>query len=205
MLPAVFLLAAIIFFRLAPWLGGPDAVQMFAGYTPLMGYALCGAVFFPKKLASWFPSPAWYPIVAVLVTHGIINIIAGQPFLLWSNPLTIISVAAVILVSAVGVAEKKKASFGFLLGTVSISTVLFHIVSNTVSFFTDPRYAFSLAGWWRVNTLGLPQHLPAWVFLLRALAGNIVFTALFYALCRKSLREPGTVPAAADANPALAS
>jgi len=202
MLPAIFLLVAIILFRLAPWLGGPDAVRDFAGYTPLMGYALCGAVFFPKKMQQWFPSAAWFPVVAVLVTHGIINVIAGQPFVRWSDPTTAITVAAIILVSAVGVSVKKKASLGVLLGTVSASTVLFYLVSNTVSFFVDQRYQFSFTGWWRAITLGLPEYLPSWVFLVRGLAGNIGFTLLFYAVCRKSLRQSGTEPAAAE--PALA-
>lgn len=199
MLPAVFLLVAIIVLRLAPWLGGKEAVDAFSGFTPLVAYALCGGVFLNRKQAAWFP------VLAIIVTHGIINVLcANEKFVrvdsIESFVAFIIIVAAVVVVSAVGVSVKKKASFGVLLGTVTVSTVLFFLVSNTVSFFMDQRYEFSFLGWVRALTLGLPGWPPTWEFLLRSLAGNIVFTVLFYALCRNTTHRHGTVPAADDAD-----
>jgi hypothetical protein len=191
MLPAIFLLASVIILRLAPWLRGQEAVEAFAGFTPLMGYALCGGVFLPRRLALWFP------LMAVVVTHGIINHLDGKPFLHYYG---IVSAAGVVAVSAVGVVVKKKASAGVLLGTCFLSTVLFYLMSNTVSFFMAPAYAKSLPGWWQAVTTGLPQYSPqAWVFLARELAGDLAFTALFYATFRQSLRQPGTLPAGAPA------
>ncbi len=187
MLPAVILLAAIILFRVAPWLSGSDTVRAIAGVSPLMAFALCGGVFLPKKWALWLP------LTAVAVTHVVINVIAGQPVMHWYAVLT---VAAVAVVAAVGVVVKKKATLAVLLGTSLLSTVLFHLVSNTVSFFIDPGYAKTLAGWWQCQTIGLPQYAPqTWVFTVRQICGDLAFTAVFYAAFRQSLTQPGTVPA----------
>ena len=111
MLPAIILLAAIILFRVAPWLSGSETLHAIAGVSPLMAFALCGGVFLPKKWALWLP------VAAVAVTHVIINVIAGQPVIHWYAVLT---VAAVTVVSAVGVVVKKKATLAVILGTCGI-------------------------------------------------------------------------------------
>lgn len=190
MLPAVILLAAIIIFRIAPWMGENEVVRTFAGISPLMAFALCGGVFLPKKLAFWFP------VAAVIVPHIVINSISGTPVI---HPYLVVSAVSVAVVAAVGVALKKKASFAVVLGTSLLSTVLFHFVSNTVSFFIDPGYAKTFAGWWQCQTVGLPGFMPTWAFTLRQTIGDLAFTALFYAAFRQSLPRHGTVPAAAPA------
>ena len=190
MLPAIILLAAIVLFRIAPWLAGNDMVRDFAGLSPLMAFALCGGIFLPKKWALWFP------LAAVVITHAIINTLAGEPVIHIYAVVTALSVAAV---AAAGVVVKRKATPAVVLGTSFLSTVLFHLVSNTVSFFIDPGYVKSAAGWWQCQTVGLPGFLPTWVFTMRQIAGDLVFTALFYASFRQSLPHPGTVPAASAA------
>lgn len=188
MLPAVILLAAIILFRIAPWLGGNEVLRAIGGISPLMAFALCGGVFLPKKWALWFP------VAAVVITHAVINGIAGQPVL---HPYAALVAVSVVLVAAAGVAVKKKASLTAVLGISFLSTVLFHLVSNTVSFFIDPGYAKTLAGWWQCQTTGLPAYSPpTWVFTLRQIAGDLAFTAIFYAAFRQSLPQHKTAPAA---------
>ena len=190
MLPAIVLLAAIILFRIAPWLAGEETLRAVSGFSPLMAFALCGGVFLPRKWALWFP------VVAVVVTHAVINSISGYSVATGYAVVVAVSVAAV---AVAGVALKKKASLAVLLGTSLLSTVLFHLASNTVSFFMDPGYAKTFAGWWQCQTVGLPELLPTWVFTLRQVAGDLAFTALFYFAFRQSLAQPGTVPAAAIA------
>ena len=188
MLPAVILLAAIILFRIAPWLGGDEVLRAIGGISPLMAFALCGGVFLPKKWAVWFP------LAAVVITHAVINGIAGKPVI---HPYAVLTAVSVVLVAAAGVAVKKKASLAALLGISFLSTVLFHLVSNTVSFFIDPGYAKTLAGWWQCQTTGLPGYMPpTWVFTLRQIASDLAFTAIFYAAFRQSLPQHKTALAA---------
>lgn len=189
--PAVFLLLAIIAVRVAPWLSGSEAEL--SGYTPMLGYALCGGVFLPRKIALWFP------LLAAVVTHGVVNVLDNRPFI---HPEGIVTVVSVVIVTAAGILVRKKASAAVLLGTCLASTVLFYFVSNTVSFFREAGYAKTGAGWVQAVTTGLPAFSPpAWAFLIRGLIGNLLFTAVFYAIFRQTLKQPGTVPAA---QPALA-
>jgi hypothetical protein len=186
MLPAIILLLSIVFFRVAPWLIGSDAVDNLAGYSPIMAFALCGGVFLPRKWALWFP------VAAVIVTHVVINLIKSESIF---HPYLILTAVSVVVVTAVGIAVSKKASLAVILGASLLSTVLFHLVSNTVSFFMTPGYESTFAGWWQCQTTGLPGYLPTWVFTLRQLGVALGFTALFYAACRHSLPRTGTAPA----------
>jgi hypothetical protein len=190
MLPAVILLLSIVFFRVAPWLSGSEAVRDLAGYSPIMAFALCGGVFLPKKWALWFP------VTAVLATHVIINLIKGEPVF---HPYFVLTAVSVVVITAAGIAVSKKASLAVVLGASLLSTVLFHFVSNTVSFFMDPGYAKTLAGWWQCQTTGLPGYLPTWIFTARQLGVALGFTTLFYAVCRQSLPQTGTAPAGTSA------
>src|SRR5436190_21890571 len=113
MLPAVILLLSIVFFRIAPWLGGSEAVRDLAGYSPLMAFALCGGVFLPKRWALWFP------VAAVLITHVVINLIAAQPVF---HPYLVLTAVSVVVVSAAGIAVSKKASLAVILGASFLST-----------------------------------------------------------------------------------
>lgn len=193
MLATIILLLSIIFFRVAPWLGDGDLLRAVAGISPLMAFALCGGVFLPKRWALWFP------LAAVVITHAVINSISGFPII---HPYAVVVAVSVAAVAVAGMALKKKASLAVLLGASVLSTVLFHLVSNTVSFFMEPEYAKNFAGWWQCQTTGLPLVTPpTWVFTLRQLAGDLIFTAMFYAAFRQSLPQSNIAPAA---NPAVA-
>lgn len=193
MLPAVILLLSVIAFRIAPWAGGNETVQEIAGFSPLMAFALCGGIFLPKRLAFWFP------VAAVVTTHVVINLFAGQPVVHWYAVLTAVSVA---IAAVAGAAIKKKASVAVVVSASLLSTVLFHLVSNTVSFFLEGSYARSVAGWWQCQTVGLPGFLPTWVFTLRQLCGDVVFTLLFYTAFRSTV-TPRPQLRAADPSPAV--
>ena len=187
MAPILLLLVSIALFRTAPWLSGEETVRDFAGWAPVMGFALCGGAFLPRHLALWLPA------VAILLSGAVVNTLTGWPLV---NVFSIVVAVSSVAVAAAGAAIKKKASLAALLGTSILCTVLFHLVSNTVSFFIDPGYAKTLAGWWQCQTIGLPQYAPqTWVFTVRQICGDLAFTAVFYAAFRQSLPQRGTVPA----------
>lgn len=184
MIPLFLLLASVVLFRIAPSLGGPEMVQAMAGWSPLMALALCGAAFFPRRwaLAAGFG--------AVVVPHFMINGLQGFP--LWHAylPTLILVVAAV---SALGMAIGKKAPVAVFAGASLLGTVLFHLVTNTVSFFLQPGYAATLSGWLQCQTTGLPGYPPTWLFTAKQLAGDLLFTVLFVFACRPA---PQARPAA---------
>ena len=190
MIPVLLLLLSVILFRIAPSLAGSEAVKAMAGWSPLMALALCGSAFFPRR---WALAAG---LAAVVVPHFIINLIQGYP--LWHADVVALA-AVVLVVSALGAAVGKKAPVAVFLGASLLSTVLFHLVTNTVSFFTVPGYPPSPAGWLQAQTTGLPQYSPqTWVFSAKQLAGDLLFTLTFVWACRP-LRssDPAAIPARA--------
>lgn len=175
MIPVLLLLVSVVLFRIAPSLGGPEVVRAMAGWSPLMALALCGAAFFPRRWA------LVAGLGAVVVPHFVINALQGYP--LWHAHLPTL-ILAVVAVSALGVAVGKKAPVAVFAGASFLSTVLFHLVTNTVSFFLEPAYAPTLAGWLQCQTTGLPGYPPTWLFSVKQLAGDLLFTLAFVWACR---------------------
>ena len=175
MFPVLLLLVSVILFRIAPSFGGSETVRAMAGWSPLMAMALCGAAFFPRR---WALAAG---LAAVVVPHFVINAVQGFP--LWDAYLPVLAVM-VVVVSALGAAVGKKASVPVFAGASLFSTVLFHLVSNTVSFFTEPGYALTLTGWVQCQTVGLPGYPPTWLFSAKQLAGDLLFTMAFLLACR---------------------
>ncbi|MES2707728.1 MAG: DUF6580 family putative transport protein [Verrucomicrobiota bacterium] len=200
MIPALLLLISalsLIFFRVFPSFGGPELVRVMAGFSPLMALALCGGAFFPRR------SGLLIGMAAVIVPHFIINAVQGYPLWDVNLPALLVVVAAV---AVVGKAVGAKAPVAVLLGASLLSTVLFHLVTNTVSFFTVAGYAPTFAGWLQAQTTGLPQYPPTWLFSVKQLAGDLFFTMAFTVLCRRpsagETESAAAAPAVVTAAPA---
>lgn len=198
MIPVLLLLASVLLLRIAPGLGSSEMVRAMAGWSPLMALALCGSAFFPRRLA------LAAGFTAVVVPYIVINLVQG--YALWHADFLAL-VAVVAVVSVLGASVGKKAPVAVFLGASLLSTVLFHLVTNTVSFFTVPGYPPTLAGWVQAQTTGLPQYSPqTWVFSARQLAGDLLFTTVFVLACRprRATAAPQVAApvAAASASPA---
>jgi len=99
----------------------------------------------------------------------------------WVLPLATIIVNWMILALFVVLAKwlARRRSYGrVFLGTL-LGALLFYLVSNTVSWLTDPGYAKTIAGWVQALTVGLPGFAPTWWFGLKSLFSAGLFTGLF--------------------------
>ncbi len=191
MLPVLLLFCSVLIFRLVPALAGGELERTMTGISPLFAFALCGGLFFPRKWA--LP----LSVGLVLLPHFIINATKGFPVI---HPYAAVIVACVVLSVIAGIAVRKKATLARVVGLSVLSTVLFHLLSNTVSFFMDPGYTRTLSGWFQAQTTGLPEFQPqTWVFSLKQLLADAGFTALFYFAMRARPAAPAPVPAAAPA------
>lgn len=189
MIATLLLLGSIILLRIAPWAAGGNTLKAAAGFAPLMGLAVCSGAFLPRRSALAFG------LAAVLVPQFFIHQLNGSPF--WGSFLAV-QLAAAAAAVAIGTAVRTKSSVVPVLGASALSTVLFYLLSNTVSFFSGPGYAPTIAGWWQCLTTGLPEFSPqTWVFGLRQLIGDTTFTVLFWLLChaRKPAPAAGMTPA----------
>ena len=188
---ALFLVAAVVAFRLLPIYGSDHLVSAMANFAPLAALALCGGMFLPHKLA------AGVTFGAFLISDVALNLHYGQPVLNLYSLVLLLAFAAIFFG---GWALRKRPSLGTAIGGTLAGVALFYIVTNTAAFFYDPGYAKTFAGWLQALSVGLPGLPPTWVFGLRALAGNLVFALAFYLAVRpaaaKTQLAPTTAPAA---------
>ncbi|MEO7932040.1 MAG: DUF6580 family putative transport protein [Chthoniobacterales bacterium] len=169
---ALFLIFVAILIRIVPpllhvhhdWMGN---------FSPLASLVLCGAVFFPKRMA------AWVPFLILLVSDFTLNIFAySTPMLSWEL------VPRYFIFAVIGSwAFSKRETLGrkpmALLGTSVAASVFFYVATNTVSWVGDAGYAKTFAGWAQALTTGLPG-LPSTIsFFRNSLVSDVLFTGLF--------------------------
>jgi hypothetical protein len=58
-------------------------------------------------------------------------------------------------------------------------SLIFYVGTNSVSWFTDPFYAKTVAGWVQALTVGHPEFPPTLWFFRNMLLGDLMFTGLF--------------------------
>ena len=72
-----------------------------------------------------------------------------------------------------------KSSWLKLTGGGLLGAILFYLVTNTVSWWQNPAYAKTVAGWIQALTIGEPGYPPTWTFFKNTLLSGGLFTGLF--------------------------
>jgi len=141
-----------------------------ANFSAVCALVFCAAVYFPGRLA-------WSLILPVLLlTDILLNMHYGaSPFHIYMLP-NYLSYACILWL---GQQFSSGSSFIKLLGGGLLGAVLFYLITNTISFFQDPAYAKTFAGWLQALTLGVPGLPPTWMFFRNSLMSTGLFTGLF--------------------------
>ena len=129
--------------------------------------------------AFWLPGwMGWVlPLATIIVTDILLNIFHYSMPVMVPDLVVKWMILALFVVLAKWLARRR--SYGrVFLGTL-IGTLLFYLVSNTVSWMGNPAYAKTIAGWVQALTVGLPGFPPTWLFGLKSLLGTGLFTGLF--------------------------
>src|SRR6266446_2108669 len=72
-----------------------------------------------------------------------------------------------------------KSSWLKLVGGGLLGAVLFYLITNSLSWWQDPGYGKTIAGWLQALTTGLPGYPPTWTFFGNSLLSGGLFTGLF--------------------------
>lgn len=180
LLPVVLILIAALFRVL------PTMDFSLANVSPVMAIAFCGAVYFRKR---W----TWaVPFVALCASDIYINWFYAREYG-YSLPTAgyfarFACFAAAILLGR-WVSTRK--SWLWLLNGSLLGALLFYIVTNTQSWWSDPFYAKTLAGWWQALTIGHPEFPPTIYFFRNTLFGDLMFTGLFAGLMELVAQHKG--------------
>ena len=120
-------------------------------FAPLSALALCGAIYFPRRLALALP------FGALLVSDLILDAKYDQPFF----SLEIIPhYLALAMVAALGWMLRRNPRVPLVLGASVLGSAFFFFLTNTASWLGEKAYAKTLAGWTQALTTGLPNVHP---------------------------------------------
>lgn len=154
------------------------------GFSAAYALAFCAGVYLRRAIAWWLP-------LGVMVATDI-----GLCFFKYHvsllQPELLLNYAIYAGLIGMGKWFGRGAAFWKLLLGGTFGALLFYVLTNTLSWFTDPHYAKTIAGWIQalfigVNTPGLP---PTWEFFRNTLLSGALFTALFAGTAKVTEESP---------------
>lgn len=164
-------------------------------FSAVYALAFCAGVYFPGRMA-W-----WLPLATLTVTDVLLNVFYYHYPVF--NRHFAISLTGIALLIALGRGFSPRTSWFKLLGGGLLGAVIFYLVTNSLSWLSDPGYAKTLAGWIQALTTGLAGLPSTWEFFLRTLFSTGLFTGLFVGAMKlseaaESAREKEAPPAAEE-------
>ncbi len=151
-------------------------------FSAAYALAFCGGLYFSGAMA-W-----WLPMGALLITDICLNVFFyHEPVFSGYMLLKTFAFAAIVLL---GRWFKPGMNFLKLLGGGVLGAILFYLITNTASWFHNPGYAKTLAGWFQALTTGLPGYPPTWEFFRNTLMSGGLFTGLFVGAMKLTAESP---------------
>ena len=156
-----------------------------------VAYALmfCAGIYFRGAMA-W-----WLPLAVMAATDLGLSVFCWHvnPF----RPELLLNYAIYAGLIALGKWLGKGAAFWKLLLGGVLGAAVFYVLTNTLSWLTDPGYAKTIAGWIQALFTGLPGYPPSWEFFRNTLFSGGLFTALFVIAARATEESPAEKTAGA--------
>jgi len=188
MIPAFLLIVVAVAFRIVTALFVQSDSIGLMNFAPLAAIALCAAAYFPGKYKFTVP------MLALLVSDIVLNAHYGFSLL---SPFVLSHYVGFAIVGCLGFLLSGRASWKTLLPASLAASLLFYLLTNTVSWIFDPVYAKNVAGFIQAQTTGHPAYAatPTWMFFRNTALSDLLFTALFVA-CMHLGRSSGRAGAA---------
>ena len=175
MIPAFLLILSAIAYRIVTGLFAQPGTIGLLNFAPLAAIALCAAAYFPAKYKFTVP------MIALLISDVVLNIHYGFSLL---SPFVLSHYLGFALVGCLGLLLQNRRSLKTLLPASIAGSLIFYIVTNSVSWLFDPGYVKNVAGLIQALTVGLPAYssTPTWMFFRNSLLSDFFFT-LFFVFC----------------------
>ena len=174
--PILLVLIAIVY-RVVIGVAGMTHMEWLHNFSPFAAIALCGAIYFPRRIA----------IVAPLAAFFVSDLILNAYYLATPHVTSIVSVRmipeylALGLSAAIGWKLRANPKAGLILGASVLGSIAFYVITNTGDWLVEPLYAKTFAGWVQALTTGLPGYPPTITFFRNTVASDLLFTAMFVA------------------------
>ena len=183
MIPALLLIISAVVFRIATGFFGHSDSIGWLNFAPIAAIALCAAAYFPRKYKFSVP------MIALLISDIVLNVHYGFSLV---SPFVLSHYVGFAIIGCLGLLLQSRASWKTLLPASVAASLIFYVVTNSVSWIYDPGYAKNFAGLIQALTVGLPQYsaTPSWMFFRNSLVSDLVFTCLFV-VCMNAGRSMG--------------
>jgi hypothetical protein len=143
--------------------------------SPMMALVFAGTLVFPK------PWP-WWSWALILLGVDIASTGVGWWFSVQDRPQVLLQYACYVLAAwSAGRIRRRAGIFEAVGGTLVFAT-LFYLVTNTVSWWVDPIYAKTFAGWRQALTIGNPAFPPTLVFFRNSLIADMIGAVVLVAI-----------------------
>ncbi len=189
MFPALLLIPLVALFRifLAWQPGGTFSSTGLPGACPMSAVALCAGLFLPRRFA------LAVPVGILLLSDLVIDLHYGAGFF---GSYMVVRYGLLAGVGAAGLALRGMPGGRdwrtVLLATVAGST-LFYVATNTLTWCGSSGYPQNVAGLWQSLTVGLPGYAPSYVFYRNGLVSDLLYSMVFVACVRLSVRPKSAV------------
>ncbi len=178
MIAPILLVLLAISYRVVIGVQGMHEMQWLHNFSPFAAIALCGAIYFPRRIALIAPLAAFFVSDLILNAHYM----RTTPYVdsLFSVKM-IPEYIAFGVSAALGWRLRTQPKPGLILGASFLGSIAFYFITNSADWLADPRYAKTAAGWAQALTTGLPGYPTTLSFYRNTLASDLLFTALFVA------------------------
>ena len=172
MIAAVLLALIAVLYRVIIGVAGMHEMNWLHNFSPLAAIALCGAIYFPRRVA------VLAPLVAFLVSDLILNASYGVPLI---SVRMLPEYIALGFSAALGWKLRANPRPARIFGASLLGSIAFYVITNTGDWIADPGYVKNAAGWVQALTTGLPAYPSTITFLRNTVASDLLFTAMFVA------------------------
>jgi hypothetical protein len=145
-----------------------------SNFSPVMALAFCAGAYSRNRLM-WLAPFAALVLSDLYIDHYYAVVYHYE----WTAAAAIVRILCFAAAVGLGIAVSRRRSWLNLLGGALAGSVLFYLVTNTVSWMGDAGYAHDAAGWWQAVTVGHPQFYPTLFFFRNTLASDLLFTGCF--------------------------
>jgi hypothetical protein len=180
LLPAIFIVVFAVsrIPHLMPW-----------NFSVAYAFVFCAGVYFPGT-TKW-----WLPLGVMLATDVALDVFRYHvsPF---SLEMLLNYVVYAVIIGLGRWFGPRAGFFKLLLGGL-LGAMIFYLITNSLSWLTDPYYAKTIAGWIQALTTGHTGFPPTWEFFRNTLLSTGLFTALFVGAEKIAAESPADKTAGA--------
>jgi len=178
MIVAVLLVLVALLYRVVIGVAGMNEMQWLHNFSPFAAIALCGAIYFPRRIAIVGPLAAFFVSDLILNAYYMTKTPHVESLI---SMRMIPEYLALGLSAVMGLWLRRNPRLSLMLGASVIGSIAFYLITNTGDWLMEPRYTKTAAGWVQALTTGLPGYPSTLLFFRNTVASDLLFTLLFAA------------------------